>query len=91
LLRVILSGTLTLAGVSKVLDIPPTKETLRAFGVPGNIVGLGAWLLIGVEMVLGVLLLMPPTAWWATACACLTLCVFFRRNGELGNRSAPFM
>lgn len=65
-----------LAGITKLVDTPGTRQTLRNFGVPTGLVAPFGLLLPLIELVTAVLLAIGDLAWWGALAAFVLLSVF---------------
>jgi hypothetical protein len=72
----LLSAVLLLSGVAKLLDLAGAAQALREFGVPDRVAHVGARVLPGVEVLVGLGMLVPPVAGWAALGAASLLVVF---------------
>jgi thiol-disulfide isomerase/thioredoxin/uncharacterized membrane protein YphA (DoxX/SURF4 family) len=71
-----LAATFGLSGVTKLLDPAGSQEALRGFKIPERFVAAGKWLLPGAELLAALLLLVPASAPFGAALACLLLAAF---------------
>ena len=77
LLRLIMCLVFGLAGITKLVDTPGTRQTLRYFfGVPTGLVAPFGLLLPLIELVTAVLLAIGDLAWWGALAAFVLLSVF---------------
>ncbi len=76
LARLVLSGVLLVAAYGKFADLEGSREAMRGFGIPRNLVPVAGLGLPIVELLLGLGLLPVSTAWWAALSAMLLMLVF---------------
>ncbi|MDQ2744428.1 MAG: DoxX family membrane protein, partial [Chloroflexota bacterium] len=74
--RVGLAAVFLVAGAGKLADLPGSRQAVAGFGVPRRLANLSGTLLPLVEVVLGLLLLVPLTAWWGVVGAAALLVLF---------------
>jgi uncharacterized membrane protein YphA (DoxX/SURF4 family)/thiol-disulfide isomerase/thioredoxin len=75
-LRVLLSAIFGVAGVTKFLDQPGTREAVTNFGAPKSVAPSVAIVLPLVELGIAVGLLFTATAWWSALAALMVLSIF---------------
>src|SRR3954469_24095674 len=76
LIRLVLGSVFAIAGVTKLIDMPGTRESLSNFGLPKSATPLISFLLPLTELAIFVGLLFSATAWWAALAGLLLLLVF---------------
>lgn len=74
--RLILAAVFAVAGVAKLLDREGSREGLEGFGVPARFAAPGAIALPLVELLVAILLLPVPTAFYAGIAALVLLLAF---------------
>lgn len=72
----LLSGVFLVAGFAKLADRPGTSRSLVDFGVPAALRPAVAAILPRLEVAIGIALLVPRAAWWATLSGGALLLVF---------------
>jgi peroxiredoxin/uncharacterized membrane protein YphA (DoxX/SURF4 family) len=76
IVRIILAGIFTLAGIGKLLDLKGSKKAVQDFGVPEALAKPFALILPLTEILVALLLLPIQTSWWGALGAVLLLAVF---------------
>lgn len=76
LIRLVLSLIFGVAGITKLLDQPGTREAVVNFGAPEHLAPRIAVALPVVELVIMLGLLFNGSAWWSAVAALMTLTVF---------------
>lgn len=76
LVRLLLSAVFGVAGVTKLLDQPGTREAVINFGAPKSFAPSVAIALPLVELAIAAGLLFTPTAWWSALAALFVLGLF---------------
>jgi len=74
--RVSLAGVFTVAGVGKLLDLPGSRRTMAAFGLPPKLAARAGTVLPFVELAVAAALILEPTARWGGVAALGLLLVF---------------
>jgi peroxiredoxin/uncharacterized membrane protein YphA (DoxX/SURF4 family) len=88
--RLLLASVFMLAGLTKVVDRPGTRQAMLGFGVPTRLAAPFAAVLPFVEMAVAVTLALTVTAWWAAVAALGLLLVFSAAMGyQLAHGRAP--
>jgi peroxiredoxin/uncharacterized membrane protein YphA (DoxX/SURF4 family) len=76
LVRVALAAVFVLAGVTKLLDLPGSRQAMRDFGLPDPYARYAGVSLPVAELAIAVLLIPRVTAWWGALAALLLLLAF---------------
>jgi peroxiredoxin len=74
--RLLLAGVLGVAGIAKLADLAGSRAALVSFGVPAGWAAPLGNLLPIAELVVTVMLLWTPAAWWGAVAALALLAVF---------------
>lgn len=81
LCRILLSIVFGVAGVTKLIDQPGTRDATKNFGVPESLAPALALLLPIAELSIAIALLFSRSAWWGALCALVLLAIFILAIG----------
>ncbi len=75
-LRLVLSAVFLLAGITKLIDLKGTVETVAEFGVPQSLSSAVGYAIPFAELITAGLLLFATSAWWGAVGAASLLAIF---------------